>query len=128
MDNQNPQVPSQPVQQIQTNPIPQTVQPAPIIANTPPNDNKTLITVLLLIFFFPLGFILMWFWTKWPKWVKIVISLPTILIILGVISSIILIALNPASQLEKAECVKQCQAAGSSEECLLSCNEDFEPK
>lgn len=38
------------------------------------DDTKTIVTVLLLIFFFPVGFIMMWVWTHWPTWVKLLIS------------------------------------------------------
>lgn len=40
----------------------------------PPQKNYTLITILLLIFFFPVGLYFMWAKTKWNKVVKIVIS------------------------------------------------------
>lgn len=46
-------------------------------------DTKTIIVVLLLVFIFPVGLVLMWFWTKWPLWVKILISIPTLLVILS---------------------------------------------
>lgn len=40
----------------------------------PPKKNYTLITILLLIFFFPLGLYFMWAKTSWNKVVKIIIS------------------------------------------------------
>lgn len=39
------------------------------------DDAKTIIVVLLLVFAFPVGLILMWLWTEWPKWVKWLLSL-----------------------------------------------------
>ena len=40
-------------------------------------DTQIIITVLLLLFVYPLGLIFMWAWMKnWPTWVKVVISLP----------------------------------------------------
>lgn len=57
-------------------------------------DTKTIITVLLLVFAFPIGVILMWFWMKWPVWVKVLISLLLIiplLFVVGIISSIVLL-------------------------------------
>lgn len=55
-------------------------------------DTKTIVTVLLLIFFFPIGLILMWFWTKWPTWVKVVVSLPIVLGAIAVLSAVLLVA------------------------------------
>ncbi len=43
-------------------------------------DTKTIVTVLLLLFVFPLGLVLMWFWTKWPSWIKLLISVPIIIL------------------------------------------------
>lgn len=37
-------------------------------------DTKTIVTVLLLIFFFPIGLILMWLWPAWSKKVKVIIT------------------------------------------------------
>lgn len=49
-------------------------------------DAKTIIVVLLLVFAFPVGLILMWIWTAWPKWTKWLLTsiliIPLILIIL----------------------------------------------
>lgn len=42
-------------------------------------DTRLIVTVLLLIFVYPVGLIVMWLWTHWAKWVKVVISLPVIL-------------------------------------------------
>ena len=45
-------------------------------------DTKTIITVLLLAFAYPVGLIMMFVWTKWPGWVKTLIVLPFVLGIL----------------------------------------------
>ena len=37
-------------------------------------DTKTIVTVLLLIFFFPVGLILMWLWPAWSKKVKVIVT------------------------------------------------------
>lgn len=49
-------------------------------------DTKTIVTVLLLLFVYPVGLILMWVWTNWPKWVKFLLTLPVVLFILGMIA------------------------------------------
>ena len=65
-------------------------------------DTKTIITVLLLIFLYPIGLLVMWFWTKWKLWVKILISSPIILIFLFILLPIVLISINPSKQFSQA--------------------------
>lgn len=66
------------------------MQNSKLINNKVSEKTKTIITIILLLFtciFFPLGligFILMWFWTKWNKWVKILISLIFVLIFISI--------------------------------------------
>lgn len=36
---------------------------------------KSIITIIMIIVFFPIGLLLMWLITTWPKWLKIVITL-----------------------------------------------------
>ena len=70
------------------------------------SDTKTLVTVLLLVFAFPAGFVLMWVWTSWPKWVKFLISgifAFFMLIWILVFAAAILVSVNPQAQLERAE-------------------------
>lgn len=80
------------------------------MANTKPkgmsNDTKTLVTVLLLVFAFPAGFVLMWVWTSWPKWVKFLISgIFAFFMIIWVLifAAAIFVSVNPQVQLERAE-------------------------
>lgn len=69
-----------------------------------PGYTKTMVTVLVLGFAFPVGIILMWFWTKWPLWVKILISVLLIIPILLLIESVALIGgINPARQFAEAD-------------------------
>lgn len=46
------------------------------------NSTPTIVTVLLLIFMFPIGVIVMWIWPKWKKWVKILITLLALISVL----------------------------------------------
>ncbi len=46
-------------------------------------DTKTIITVLLLIFVYPIGLIMMFVWTRWPNGVKALLLIPLLLFILG---------------------------------------------
>ena len=70
------------------------------------DDTKSLITVLLLVFAYPIGAIVMFFWTKWPVWVKILIGLPLLLLPLafvGIIVAAMLVTVNPSEQINKAK-------------------------
>jgi hypothetical protein len=61
-------------------------------ANTPPDQTKTIVTILCLLFVTPVGIVLMWLWMKnWPKWLKIIITLLPILFILFMIILMIVI-------------------------------------
>lgn len=82
-------------------------------------DTKTIIVVLLLVFVYPIGLILMYIWMKWPGWVKLILSLPVVLLVLGIVASVLLVAINPAAQVRKANCVKSCEA--SQGECYQRC-------
>lgn len=46
-------------------------------------DTKTIVTVLLLAFAYPIGLIMMFVWTKWPVWVKTLVVLPFVIGILS---------------------------------------------
>ena len=53
-------------------------------------DEKSVITMIALVVFYPLGIFLMWKWTSWNKWIKVLLMLPLMLIILA-ISSIMVV-------------------------------------
>jgi hypothetical protein len=92
---QNPlQNPGQP--QTQDQPIPEPTQPSNNNMDTP-----SIIAILLLLFFYPVGIIIMWFATKWPKWVKFIITLPIILAFIGIALAIFLIAKDPLNRFQK---------------------------
>jgi hypothetical protein len=52
-------------------------------------DTKTIIVVLTLLLFYPVGVILMFKWMDWARWLKILIGLPVILILLGILVTFI---------------------------------------
>ncbi len=69
-------------------------------------NTKTLIVILLLIFAYPVGIILMLVWMKWPWWIKLLVALPTTLVflaILGIMSVAMLASINPSGQIAKAK-------------------------
>ncbi len=120
MDNQN----------ISQNPIEKEVTPLVQSAQSPVNqtqnqgiseNTKTIIAVILLVFAYPIGLLLMWFWTKWPRWAKIVISLPLFLAILGILAVALLATINPVKQLNQAKCAQQCINSENKNTCMDTC-------
>lgn len=127
-NTQPPPVTPPPVNQ----PPPPQLTPAPVYVVSPPqsgtpDDTKTIVTVLLLIFAYPIGFLLMWFWTRWKVWVKLLISAPGCLIFivfLGFFAVGFLAALNPSGSLQRAKCANLCQNLTTNEEkvnCMEKC-------
>lgn len=85
------------------------------------NDTRTIVTVLLLIFLFPIGFIVMWVWPKWPSWVKIIISLPIVLFFVGIFAAALFTVINPKAQMQKAACVTECGGNSQDTACVNAC-------
>lgn len=50
-------------------------------------DTKTIITVLLLLFAFPIGVVMTWVWMRWPTWVKVLLTALIIIPLIIVISA-----------------------------------------
>jgi type II secretory pathway pseudopilin PulG len=69
-------------------------------------DTKTIIAVILLVTVFPIGVIYMWFAPKWPKWLKLIITIPA-LGIPFILLAITLIAINPSRQFAQANDTKR---------------------
>lgn len=70
-----------------------------ISSNSSRNWIKSIITILLLIctLFFGIifglvGIIVMWIWTKWPKWLKLFITVPFAVFLILILSSTILVS------------------------------------
>lgn len=74
-------------------------------------DTKAIVVVLLLIFVYPVGLILTWFWVKWKIWVKILLTTPLVFfgIILSTVIPVMVSKNNPGRQLDKVECRQTCQ-------------------
>ena len=67
-------------------------------------DVKTIIVVLLLVFVYPAGLIMMFVWMRWRWWVKLLVALPVVFlpIALGGMAVAMLLAINPRGQINKA--------------------------
>ncbi len=89
------------------------------------NDTKSIIAVLALLLAYPIGVIVMWFLTKWPKWVKLLVTAPLILIpLIAVFIVAVVVITNPQKKFEKAQraqCVKQCIKNASDSDCVKTC-------
>lgn len=97
-------------------PAPRKTTTTPSAAPTPQKQSAapTIVTILLLIFFNLIGVIVMWFWPKWETWVKVLVTVLSIfysILVFGIFSilaTVVLIAINPQAQMEKAQCVANC--------------------
>lgn len=107
---QDPQVQQQPQPQMQ-----------PQASAGLSEDAKTIITILILVTVYPVGLIFMFVWMKWKWWVKLLVTLPVTLFIVGVLAAIALAAINPTAQLEKARCAANCQGDPQIEICMNAC-------
>ena len=57
-------------------------------------ETKLTIVILLLLFVYPLGLVFMWVWMKnWPLWLRLLISLPLALGVIGIFFGIFAISL-----------------------------------
>lgn len=105
-----------------TTPLSQTSAP---VSHGTSEDTKTLVTVLLLIFAFPIGAIVMLFWPKWKWWVKLLVLLPGIVISFFVAVFMLgaLVAVNPNAAIKRAECMTQCSENNDSATCVKMCSD-----
>src|SRR3989344_7604135 len=52
-------------------------------------DTKLVLTLVLLFLLYPVGLILMFKWMTWPKWLKVLLSLPVVIFIFAFVFMII---------------------------------------
>lgn len=88
-------------------------------------DTRTIIAVLALLFAYPVGVIIMWFMTKWPKRFKFLITVPLILILM-IIPLIVFVSFNSTIEKskiaeKKAYCLSQCGGNLKNEACINAC-------
>jgi type II secretory pathway pseudopilin PulG len=88
---------------------------SPPIPVAPPTEGmgtgKSIVTVLFLVFFTPVGLVLMWAWTRWPKWLKWLITFIFVglfvLAVLSLLLAVVLVSINPARQFARANNTKR---------------------
>jgi len=105
----------------QSQQAPMQPQPQAQVSAGLSEDTKTIITILTLVLVYPVGLIFMFIWMKWKWWVKLLVTLPVTLFIIGIFASIVLVAINPTAQLEKARCATNCQGDPQIEICMNAC-------
>lgn len=92
------------------------------------DDTKTLITVLLLIFVNPIGVVFMWVWMKWQSWIKILITVGSLLLLLISFFIFFMFAsfiFKPAiGGMTIGNCYNQCKQSSNPEACTKQCVED----
>lgn len=84
---------------------------------------RSIITVLLLIIFYPLGFLALWFWSRWPLWLKFILSIPMTIILILLVCIIALFAFNPSMRIKKAQCEQRCKSFPQRTYCVERCLE-----
>jgi len=87
-------------------------------------NTRNIVTILFLIFLYPVGIIIMWAWSKWKAtWLKVLLTLftPLPLIVFVIFIGAFLSAVNPAGQIQKAECAKECSVSADVDSCLSEC-------
>lgn len=65
------------------------------------SHTHTYIAIILLVLIYPIGVFYMFWFTKWPRWVKIFVCLPIIIsliAIVAILASVIFIASKPVGQ------------------------------
>jgi len=61
---------------------------------------------------------------KWALWGLII---PIAIIIMGILSAGILVAINPQKQIERAKCITGCQKSGDPQLCIQQCQQQLQP-
>lgn len=102
----------------------QTVVSAAADTTSEKLSKKSLVIILLLIFLYPVGLLCTYYLTKWKWWVKLLITLPMILIALVLAFSIL--SVNPQEAIKKAEqlkakCANLCSNDSNYETCYNQC-------
>jgi len=106
-------------------PVPPAGATQAVVSGETTSTGTTVLTVLLLIFLTPIGLAIMWIGTKWSnktKWViTILFGILPILAIIAIMAAAVLVAVNPAAQIERAKMV----ATKSTAESILNAAEQY---
>ena len=86
----------------------------------------SIVTILFLLIFYPLGLVVMWLWPKWKTWLKITITVVPI----GLVAIIVLSLPYLTPSIEKklaplSECVNSCNTSDINDPCILTCQENY---
>lgn len=95
-------------------------------------DTRTIVTVLLLLFFPLVGLILMWVWSKWATWLKVLITAVFgiwTIVVMGIFAAVLIATINPQEQIERAEkatCINECMQSNDRSVCVAQCDAEGE--
>ena len=101
-----------------------------VLSATPSSDSSSLVTILLLFFAYPIGVVVMWVWPKWSKLIKVLVSIPLVLLFLALLLTIRTVMTNPDIQKgvglvgTMAECSKYTDKV-EQQQCIGSKAADF---
>jgi hypothetical protein len=80
-----------------------TPPPHAAAAGTMDNQTRMILVIVGFLIFYPAGVILMWKWMNWPKWVKILLSIPVGFIFLWIFAFVAIFGvalMNPESRMK----------------------------
>ena len=101
--NAQPVIPPTPQEApLQNNELNRADYQQPPVQQTHDINTITIITVLVLLFAYPIGIILMWVAAKWPKWIKFLVTLPIFLVILGIVLAFYIASADSTGNLKVA--------------------------
>lgn len=79
-------------------------QQPPVSAPEVNQNTRLIVVVILLIFVYPIGVIMMWQWMRyWPWWVKLLITLPLIAAVVAIVLFFVIRLEDPNKILEKSQ-------------------------
>lgn len=81
-------------------------------------DTKTIVTVLALLFAYPVGLIVMWVWPKWKIWLKILLTAPIFFIIIAFVLAFTAASIISVSEVNRGMKASQdgCNACANNPE------------
>lgn len=96
-------------------------------------NTQTILVVLLLIFVYPVGLILMFIWMKWPQWVKILVTSPIIIsifmffliLLFGILGITNRLAGPTKEEAYTNTCLDICKNADDHTTCMDTCKQNF---
>lgn len=85
-------------------PLPSSSTNSPLVSSDETINTQMAVIILLLVFIYPIGIILVWIlMKKWQTWLKVILSMPIALALIAICLAFLMIFVNPSKNLEKAK-------------------------